>query len=212
MPTIKLTYFDLGGRALAIRLAFAIGRIPYEDERIAFDKWPTINEDRTRFPLGSLPVITVDSRVFAESHAIFVYAGLISGLAPADPLDALAIEQALLTAEEIYSGEHGFAHSLHERDHERKKLLREKFLNENLLFHARRLNTLLEQSGTGYFGKNLSIADLRVFCVMAHFKGGDVDHVPTTVFDQFPLLTALCDKVKAHPAVQEYLRAHPNDV
>lgn len=34
VPSLKLTYFDTAGRAEAIRLALAIGNIPFTDERI----------------------------------------------------------------------------------------------------------------------------------------------------------------------------------
>lgn len=36
MPKYHLYYFDLKGRAEPIRLAFSIGKIEFEDERLSF--------------------------------------------------------------------------------------------------------------------------------------------------------------------------------
>ena len=39
MPSYKLYYFHFRGRAEIIRLAFALGNIPYEDVRLDWDQW-----------------------------------------------------------------------------------------------------------------------------------------------------------------------------
>ena len=40
MPKLKLTYFDFhGGRGEPARLALSIGRIPFEDDRVAPSDW-----------------------------------------------------------------------------------------------------------------------------------------------------------------------------
>lgn len=53
---VKLTYFDLGGRALPIRYALAIGGIPFEDNRVKIQDWPQLKPNT---PYGELPVIEV---------------------------------------------------------------------------------------------------------------------------------------------------------
>lgn len=206
---LKLSYFGMGGRALAPRLAFAIGDIPYEDERVDFGEWGTASADRARFPLGALPVLKVGDRVFTQSLAISMYAGDIAGIGPKDALDRLAVTQAVLTIEEIYTGENGFSATLHMEDGDAKVEARKRFLETNLLFHLARLEKLLEESGTGYFGQSLSVADLTLLGVHGHFTGGDVDHVPTTCFDAFPKLVELRNKVAALPAVQAHFAKHP---
>ena len=50
MHKLKLSYFDFdGGRGESIRLALAIGKIPFEDHRIPLKEWPAY-KDQT--PLG----------------------------------------------------------------------------------------------------------------------------------------------------------------
>lgn len=39
MSSYKLYYFHFRGRAEIIRLAFAIGNIPYEDVRLDWEQW-----------------------------------------------------------------------------------------------------------------------------------------------------------------------------
>lgn len=53
---IKITYFDATGRAEATRLAFTIGGIKFEDERINGEQFMAM---RDKTPFGSLPVMEV---------------------------------------------------------------------------------------------------------------------------------------------------------
>ena len=54
----KLTYFDGPGRGELIRLVFSAAKVEFEDDRFAFDAWPTIKPSEsgsslTRFVLSS---------------------------------------------------------------------------------------------------------------------------------------------------------------
>ena len=156
-------------------------------------------------------MLTVDGRVYAESHAINKYAGAVSGLGAADVLDDLAIAQALLTLEEIYTGDNGFASTMFIDSVDAKKAARLTFLDENLRFYCRRMVTLLEQSGTGFLGKKLSVADLNLVSIIIHMSSGDVDHIPAAIFDdEFPKLSELKARIFALPAVAAFLDAHPD--
>lgn len=39
LPELKLTYFNVQGAGEKVRLALALGGIPFEDERVPFSKW-----------------------------------------------------------------------------------------------------------------------------------------------------------------------------
>ena len=41
-PQYKLTYFNLGALAEPIRWAFAVAKVPFEDERIDLGDWPVL--------------------------------------------------------------------------------------------------------------------------------------------------------------------------
>jgi hypothetical protein len=54
---MKLIYFDFGGRGEPIRLAFRIGDVAFEDDRIAPSDWPG---RKAEMPLGAMPVLEVN--------------------------------------------------------------------------------------------------------------------------------------------------------
>lgn len=55
LPSLKLTYFPYRGRAETTRLLFALGSIPYEDERVTVVHCPggALWVTACRFPLNS---------------------------------------------------------------------------------------------------------------------------------------------------------------
>ena len=57
MSSIKLTYFDIEGRAECVRLALALADVEYEDVRISFPEW---EELKPKTPHGKLPVLQID--------------------------------------------------------------------------------------------------------------------------------------------------------
>ncbi|CAM9314066.1 unnamed protein product [Hapterophycus canaliculatus] len=78
MPaSITLTYFDIPGPAEAIRLAFFVADVPFEDKRIDRNEFEKVKKD---LPFAQLPILTVDEEVFPQSAAILRYAGKIGGL------------------------------------------------------------------------------------------------------------------------------------
>lgn len=55
MP-LRLTYFNLSGRAEATRLALSLGDVDFEDKRISFAEFPEVAPTT---PFKQLPVIEV---------------------------------------------------------------------------------------------------------------------------------------------------------
>lgn len=45
-PAYKLTYFDGKGRGEVIRMAFVLGGVKFQDERISFQEWPALKESK----------------------------------------------------------------------------------------------------------------------------------------------------------------------
>ncbi|CAL4088482.1 unnamed protein product [Meganyctiphanes norvegica] len=89
MPNYKLTYFNAYGRSEITRWCFAYGGIPYTDERIDIEKWPTFKKELiSRGLVGEMPILTVDNRELHESLAIARYIAKMAGLVPKDPLEA----------------------------------------------------------------------------------------------------------------------------
>ncbi len=73
-PTLVLKYFPLPGRAGAIRLALAYGKIPFTDDRIPFAEFGTVVKPSGVLPFDALPVLEVRevpplSAAAARGHA-----------------------------------------------------------------------------------------------------------------------------------------------
>lgn len=77
-PQIKMIYFDMKGRAEPTRLAFTIGGIDFEDERISREAFQAAKANG-EYPFGQLPVMLVNGRVVAQSQVRACH-GLVSGL------------------------------------------------------------------------------------------------------------------------------------
>lgn len=71
MPTYKLVYFDMRGRAEVARYCFAHAGQEYEDKRITMDFFKETVKPKT--PMGQLPVLAVDGKHLCQSGAIVRY-------------------------------------------------------------------------------------------------------------------------------------------
>jgi glutathione S-transferase len=62
------------------------------------------------------------------------------------------------------------------------------------------------QLGAGPFfvGEKLHVVDLKLYSAVRWFATGVVDHVPATVFADFPKLTRVYDAVREHPGVKAW--------
>ena len=65
VPSIRLTYFDLKGRAELARLCFVYGGVGFVDRRISKEKW---TEVKSKTPLGQLPVLEIDGHKICQSR------------------------------------------------------------------------------------------------------------------------------------------------
>mmetsp|Transcript_34146 Transcript_34146/g.90229 ORF Transcript_34146/g.90229 Transcript_34146/m.90229 type:complete len:174 (-) Transcript_34146:286-807(-) len=100
MARYKLTYFDFPGVAEKIRIAFRLGGIDFEDDRIDFARWP---EFKARTPYGLLPLLSVDGNApMTQSSAILRYIGRLTKLYPDDPEKALAVDEIIGLEEDFF--------------------------------------------------------------------------------------------------------------
>jgi prostaglandin-H2 D-isomerase / glutathione transferase len=79
----ELTYFDGPGRANLTRLAFKVGNIVFQDNRLSFEQWPQVKADSDSVPsklFGSMPVIKHDDLLLAQSIATALYAAELGNL------------------------------------------------------------------------------------------------------------------------------------
>jgi len=70
MPSYKLSYFDLAGRAELIRIIFSAAKCKFEDHRFSFAQWKDLKAD---MPFGKVPCLFIDGTPLGESGAIIRY-------------------------------------------------------------------------------------------------------------------------------------------
>lgn len=148
--------------------------LEWKDTRISFSDWPEI---KPTTPLGVVPLLKIDGNTYLQSLALLRYAGKQAGFYPEDPLEALKVDQAMDSVNEMTS------QAPRSEDEEEFKKLRKDFQEGTMT----RVLTYLESTieGTG-FASTPSIADLYLSYVINDIKSGMWSHVDTNVVDQFP--------------------------
>lgn len=94
IPRLTLSYFETAGRAEPIRLAAAIGKVPFTNRTMVRGDW---SETKRFSPLKQLPTLMViepgkDLVTAPQSTAILRYFGKLGGLYPADEMEAVQVE------------------------------------------------------------------------------------------------------------------------
>lgn len=200
MPQLQLHYFDFhGGRAEPIRLALHIGGTAFDDHRFGF---PAFAEFRKQTPFGQVPTMHVDGRQVTQTDALLRYAGQLSGLYPADPLQALLCDEVSYVVEEatVRLG------PTFRMTGEAQKTARLALVNDSMPVYLAWLQAQLQAQGGQFFADGrLTVADLKVFVDVRGLNSGRLDHVPTDLVARVaPALNAHAERVAAHPGVQAY--------
>jgi len=191
----RLTYFEMRGRAEAIRLFLHATQTAFEDDRVvAADEWEALGP---KLPFGGLPIYETDGALLCESHAILRYMGRKLGAATRNDLsqaeldsahDAIAEAQEDLWrfnwVEDYYDHFESYArNTLHDR------LVRlERWLSRNRADRAE------------WFGNHFSHVDCVAFCYL-----DEIDAFFPAVLAEFEALRGLHSRVASLPGVSDYL-------
>jgi prostaglandin-H2 D-isomerase / glutathione transferase len=208
MPEIKLLYFAGKGRAEAIRLAFTIGDIPFENETFQFSEFGALKASG-RLPFGQVPLLTVDGVDYTQSGAMLRFAGKLAGLYPRDDdVAALRIDQFVCAVEDVLLAIFKY------RGPDKDALLatRTEFVENvgpKLLGGLEAMAKANKESDTWLAGPKLSIADLALYFVFGNISFGNVDHVQPSMLETYPVLMASYKGVASHPAVIAWNNDHP---
>ncbi|KAG7393476.1 hypothetical protein PHYBOEH_006064 [Phytophthora boehmeriae] len=193
--SIKLTYFDVKGRAELARMLFNYGGVAFDDCRVAHADFPAL---KPTLPFGQLPILEVDGAVYAQSMAINLYAAKLSGLFPSDPVEALKADMFSQTLIDL--GE-PFAEFMFKTSDETKKAeLKKVFIEETVPKAFTALDKLV--GGKFILGDEISFVDLQLLDFLAQQIGWSF---PEFTLDAHLALAAVVANVKADPKVAAYL-------
>jgi len=207
MSHYRLVYFDVPGRAEAIRICAHAAGIQLEDvrlERTEFAKMKANGE----FLFGQVPVLYIDGQQYCQTNAILRYFGKLAGLYPEDPLQALKVDMLIDAGEDLSAK---FLPLYQETDEEKKTLMRQEIANGYMKTWLERVNSILASSGATVetprflLGDNLSIADISLYRMALYFTEGRLNGIPTTIIDDnAPLISGLVNLVRNHEKVVAY--------
>ena len=195
MTIPRLIYFDAPvSRGEECRLALHLAGIDFEDVRINASAWPAM-KDQT--PYGGLPVLELPAKpALAHSNAILVLIGRRHGLHPADDFEAARHEGMMQHVETLRA----VVSPTLRMDEAEKKAARDALVAGFLPAWAKAAERNI-LSGPFFGGDKLQAVDLKLYMAVRWFIGGKVDHIPATVFADYPRLIAVHDAVRDHPGV-----------
>ena len=222
----RLQYFNIEGPAEKARLAMRIAKIPFTDDRVSFEQWPSI---KPTTPYGQLPVLHLaDGTELAQSDAILRYIGRCARDEGAAPHlypkggetavdEAIALVDDMLTSWRscLYIGMNPSALG-HECDDgsefkgsakhdEITKRMRETWMRDEFPkycgFFAKRF-----ENGQQWLcpGDAPTLADCALVPALRRFSSGGIDYVDAACLDAYPEIKAYYERFHAIPEVKEW--------
>jgi len=202
---IKLTYFDMPGRAFAVRAClFAWKGQEWEDDRIAsYDAFQAAKAAGA-YPLGSVPVLRIGDKVICQSEAIARWAAKGAKMYPADADAALECDMVASSFMEILSK------CPLDDDAAVEKKKREEYAAGWMMTAMMFLENLYASTPGAFLSADMTMADLFLFMFVDMIKAGQFDYIDPSYVGQFPTLCAAFEAVKGHDVVTRYLACYPN--
>jgi len=199
MTKPKLTYFDMAAsRGEECRLALHLAGVDFEDVRLKRGDWLEL---KPTTPFGGLPLLELPGRpALGQSNAILVYVGRQYGLHPKDDFEAARHESLMSHVEDLRAN---VTPTLRIADEAEKKKAREELASTYLPAWAARTEKQID-TGPFFGGATLNVVDLKLHMAVRWFSRGVVDHVPATIFADYPKLNRVHDSVWEHPGVQAW--------
>jgi prostaglandin-H2 D-isomerase / glutathione transferase len=198
MTKPRLIYFDAPvSRGEECRLALHIAGVDFDDVRIKGANWPAMKEST---PYSAMPVLELPGQPpLAHSNAILVMLGRRHGLHPTDDFEAARHEGMMQHVEDLRGA---VGPTIRMPDAE-KKAAREALVAGFLPAWARAAEKNI--SGGPFFGgAKLNVVDLKLHMAVRWFIGGAVDHIPATIFADYPKLMRVHEAVRDHAGVKSW--------
>ncbi len=172
--------------------------VDFEDVRIKFDAWPDM---KAQTPYGALPVFEMPGMSpLAQTNAILVLIGRRHGLHPSDGFEAAQHEAMMNHVEDLRAN---VGPTLRLKDPE-KKAAREALATGFMPAWAQFAEKNIADGGPFFAGGKLNVVDLKLHLAVRWFIGGNVDHIPATIFAGYPRLMRVHDAVRDHAGVKSW--------
>lgn len=224
IPKIKITYFNVEGRAEKIRLVFAMGELDFEDFRFDGKDWPTI-KSTTKF--GGVPFMEVDGEILAQSDACCRYACRLArdyGKAKLDLLpakDEHKIDEMLGLLQDM-TDSFGICLTMNMRDYHHSryghpkdmkaedkqalvKNMRTEFANKKLPEFVAHFEKAIKKNNNKFLcGETVTLADVCTYCALRNLRKGHLDYIPKTVLDKFVTLSGWMKRMDGLKQIKQW--------
>jgi glutathione S-transferase len=205
----KITYFGMPGRAEAARLAFVIGGVQFEDERIEFKDWGALKPNT---PWGSMPFLTLSNgEQIAQSRNVLRFIGKHTNLYPLnDHLLAAKVDELLDVADDLNNKVNATGRGLEKEAKEKLRFETSQQGGAVYEYLTKLENFIAKNGANGYcVGSSLTVADLAIAAHASNVISGFYDGIPPTMLDPFPNIQAVRKTVATQEAVAAYYAANP---
>jgi glutathione S-transferase len=137
--------------------------------------------------------------VIAESTAISRYAAKLANLYPADPLEALFVDEVVEIASDVIKD------IPHTSDPQITRQLCEDYADGKLRVYFICLSDKLQSTTGPYlFGFDYNLADLWLYAVLKHFRLGRADFISAGYDAVWPVFQEFIDALEADPVFALY--------
>merc|ERR1711892_48356 len=196
MPEFKLTYFNLRGRGELSRLIFVHAGQKYEDDRIASpfeDPAPWV-AFKPNTPWGTLPILSIDGQIIAQSVASARYLAREFGLVGKNNLESAQADEIMdVVTDLVNEGTRAkFAN-----DEPASKKHTEETIPRSL---ANIEKVLVARGGQYLVGGALTWADIALFNYVNAYK---------PALDKIPSIKTLVEKVGNLPNIKSWVESRP---
>ena len=199
-PKIKVTYFNIRGRAEPVRLLLAYGGLEYEDCRLTpgfVDPKPWMAL-KPKTPYGGLPLLEWNGETLAQSLAITRFVAREVGLAGRNSLECAQADEVVDAFNDLMEagGKAFFS---------KDEAVMKKYATETVPNGLMNLEKRLSSRGGQYFAGNaLTWADIIAY----NFCTGLADEMKPDL-SKYPKMKNLVDRVSAIPNIKTWVEKRP---
>ncbi|XP_022081075.1 glutathione S-transferase 1-like [Acanthaster planci] len=196
MPSYKLVYFNIRGRAEPTRMMLNYVGQKFEDVRYSSEEWV---KHKPTTPFQQLPYLEVDGKIIPQSRVIEGFVAREFGLNGASNEETTTIDLVTAVLKDIMDP---LGKIFYEKDEVKKKELSATYYGETAPRFLKGLEDILKTNngGDGFFvGSKISRADI-VFYVSMELSLKD------DVLKEYPKLYSLKERVAKDPKIAAYLK------
>nr|CDJ94823.1 Glutathione S-transferase domain containing protein [Haemonchus contortus] len=204
MVHYKLTYLTLRGLCEVNRQIFVVAGKEFEDKRYTFDEFA---KHKAEMPFGQVPVLEVDGKKLAQSHAIARYLAKQFGYAGKNAWDEALVNSIADQQKDLMSEIRPyFKVLLGFEKGDLNALGKDVFIPAHHKFFTF-ITPFLKNNKSGYLvGDSLTWADLLVAEAATWTK-----QFPN-LYDGFPEMKAHAEKIRSIPALKKWIETRPDTV